>query len=170
MDRQGSAVPEVLALPLDIKDPATLAAAHLMLTELARVTQPTYSSTHERAVELIENMKKDRSGVAVMYAMLDPGTHQVIAAADVVHRVVEGDKPYESYSYVNKIAVHPDLRLRGYGRKVLERVDREAQRRGDVRIRLYPLVPEMFEACGFISTDDARMVAPAGAVVGLLCE
>lgn len=168
----GTALPEVLALPLDVQDPQSLAAAHLLLTEVERFSDPTYTSSHQQAAELIEKAQEYRPGRAALYALLDPATQQVIAAADVRHHQVESDRPHETYSYVNKVAVNPAMRRNGLARKILEHVDREAQRRGDACIRLCALVPEVFSACGFtrINADnelDGRMVALVGAVAGL---
>lgn len=163
-------IPDACPLPLDPRDSRTLAAAHLLLTEVWSYGTDRRESSHDEDAGLIKRTRDTRAGTGAIYAMLDPVTGQMIAAANVIHQMTDGDGQNESYTYVSKIAVVPALRGRGLCRSMLECVDREAQRRGDVLMRLYAYIPAIFRACGFTSEDGdggSSMVAPVSAVTGL---
>ena len=119
-------------------DERALAAARLILAEVAHVDDPTYIVPDSEIQEYVENTAQLNQ---THYAYIDKQSKLVGVA-----RVEYGKQHATS---VDVIATERDERQKGYGRKLMLHIAREAADRHDTRIGVMAFEPDFFARLGF---------------------
>lgn len=104
----------------------------------------------ERAVERLEA----RVGTDILpLALIAVADGRPVGTASLVDREDAGDAPGP---WVSGVYVVPEVRGRGVGRRLIQRIEVEAARLGFTRLLLSAATPRFHESLGYVATGDRK--------------